>query len=106
MKKDKPEVGPIYGVPLLDVLPMDGGGMKQALPNRQDLDDVRRTKINGNDRVVAGYEVLLEHYRRGQKEIERLNGAITNLAKLYLDSREGCTGIPEDAYEAVKEAML
>ena len=38
--------------------------MRQALPSRQDLDDVRRTRINGNDRVMAGYEVLMEHYRR------------------------------------------
>jgi hypothetical protein len=57
------EFGPIYGVELLVSLPLDGG-MSQALPSRKDLDDVRRTKINGNDRVVAGYEVLLEHYRR------------------------------------------
>jgi hypothetical protein len=57
------EVGPIYGAELLDSLQLDGG-MSQALPSRKDLDDVRRTKINGNDRVVAGYEVLLEHYRR------------------------------------------
>jgi len=65
------EVGPIYGVELLDSLPLDGG-MSQALPSRRDLDDVRRTKIVGNDRVVAGYEVLLEHYRRMRKESEAL----------------------------------
>ncbi len=57
------EVGPIYGVELLDSLPLDGG-MSQALPSRKDLDDVLRTRINGNARVVGGYEVLLEHYRR------------------------------------------
>jgi len=67
----KKEVGPIYGVELLDSLPLDGG-MSQALPSRKDLDDVRRTKINGNDRVVAGYEVLLEHYRRLLSEHEDL----------------------------------
>jgi len=59
----KKQFGPIYGVELLDSLPLDGG-MRQALPSRRDLDDVRRTKIVGSDRVVAGYEVLLEHYRR------------------------------------------
>jgi hypothetical protein len=57
------QFGPIYGVELLERLPLDGG-MSQALPSRKDLEDVRRTKIVGNDRVVAGYEVLLEHYRR------------------------------------------
>jgi hypothetical protein len=57
------QVGPIYGVELLETLPLDGG-ISQALPSRKDLDDVRRTRINGNDRVVAGFEVLTEHYRR------------------------------------------
>lgn len=75
----KPEVGPIYGVPLLSSLPLDGSTMKQALPSRQDLDDVRRTKINGNDRVVAGYEVLLEHYRRACEEVERLRAVVERL---------------------------
>ena len=73
------EVGPIYGVELLVSLPLDGG-MTQALPSRKDLDDVRRTKINGNDRVVAGYEVLLEHYRRELAENARLRGMIDQTA--------------------------
>ena len=52
-------VGPIYGVELLDSLPLDGG-MRQALPSAEDLVQVR----NVSERTVAGYEVLLEHYQR------------------------------------------
>jgi|GEM_PF-5219544 len=56
------ERGPIYGVELIDSLPLDGGKMRQALPSRGDLDRVR--EISG--RTVAGYEVLCEHYQRCQ----------------------------------------
>lgn len=63
------EKGPIYGVELLDALPLDGtGGMQQALPSRDDLVKVRRV----SDRTVAGYEVLLEHYRRALATIAEL----------------------------------
>jgi hypothetical protein len=61
------EQGPIYGVELIDRLPLDGG-MWQALPSRDDLEQTRKR----NDRVAAGFEVLTEHYRRQQKEIGRL----------------------------------
>ena len=65
------EAGPIYGVELLKSLPLDGG-MRQALPNRRDLE---RTRAD-NDRVAAGFEVLTEHYRRAMTEIERLQSAL------------------------------
>lgn len=51
------EKGPIYGVELIDTLPLGkAGGMLQAMPNRDDLRGVRCA------RVAAGYEVLLAHY--------------------------------------------
>jgi len=53
--------GPIYGVELLTELPLDGG-MMQALPSRDDLESIR--DLRNGERIVAGYEVLLEHYRR------------------------------------------
>jgi hypothetical protein len=62
------ERGPIYDIELLKSLPLDGGFMRQALPNRHDLELTRRH----NDRVAAGFEVLTEHYRRAIAEIERL----------------------------------
>lgn len=63
----KPERGPIYGVELLDSLPLDGG-MRQALPSLRDLENV----WDVSERTVAGFEVLTEHYRRAMVEIERL----------------------------------
>ncbi len=54
--------GPIYGVPLMSELPLGRGCMLQALPNRRDLE--RINEFLDGQRVVAGYEVLLHHYRR------------------------------------------
>lgn len=51
------EYGPAYGVPLIDVLPLNGN-MMQKMPSREDLEQVRLV----NERVVAGYEILLWHY--------------------------------------------
>lgn len=51
------EFGPIYGVKLIDSLPLNNG-MLQAMPSRDDLEQARK----GYERVVAGYEVLLQHY--------------------------------------------
>lgn len=60
--------GPIYGVELIDTLPLDGGEMLQAMPSRVDLERVREV----SERTVAGYEVLLEHYRRWRRAAEEL----------------------------------
>ena len=87
-------VGPIYGVELLDSLPLDGG-MRQALPGADDLVRVR----NVSERTVAGYEVLLEHYWRLQ--------AIVKAQKEILDwyevdhVRSGCddSDVPADLRE-------
>jgi hypothetical protein len=75
------QTGPIYGVPLLSVLPLDDGTMKQALPSRQDLEDVLATHINGDDRVVAGFEVLTEHYRRAKELADILIGGVRDLQR-------------------------
>lgn len=66
------ERGPVYGVELLESLPLDGGSMRQALPSRRDLEHVRKV----NERTAAGYEVLLEHYRRLQAENGRLRAKL------------------------------
>ena len=52
------EVGPMYGVPLIDSLPL--GTMRQACPSRRDLEKAAKY----NTRVAAAYEVLLSHYQR------------------------------------------
>jgi len=62
------EHGPIYGVELLDSLPLDGG-MLQALPSQLDLEAVLKTGRLCGSRIVGGYEVLLEHYRRLQSQL-------------------------------------
>lgn len=99
------EVGPIYGVELLKTLPLDGG-MLQALPSRRDLDEIWKRNL----RVVAGYEVLLEHYRRGQAEIKRLTHSLLECHRRAC-TKDNCNldGGPEHetafgAAEAAKEA--
>lgn len=58
------ERGPIYGVQLIEILemPLRDGGMRQAMPSRGDLEGVRN--FRQGQRVVAGYEVLLNEWRR------------------------------------------
>lgn len=53
------QIGPIYGVPLIDYLPLEDG-MRQAMPSRPDLELVRHC----SSRTVAGYEVLLASHQR------------------------------------------
>ncbi len=77
------ETGPVYGVPLIHTLPI-GGGMMQAMPTRYDLEQARKQ----NERVVAGYEVLLSHYREQLNEIQRLN----SLNRDGIPSRDFGTG--------------
>lgn len=60
------ETGPVYNVPLIDTLPLDGG-MFQAMPSRDDLLECNRRHA----RVVAGYECLLAHYQRCLKMLGR-----------------------------------
>ena len=73
---DKTEVGPIYGVPLIDSLPI-GGGIMQAMPTTNDLKRVMKVCV----RAVAGYEVLLGHYREALNEIERLKARIAEMVE-------------------------
>jgi len=70
------EVGPIYGVPLIRTLLLGvNGGMVQQMPSRSDLVDVRQV----SERVAAGYEVLLSHYRQKCVEIAELKSQIERL---------------------------
>ena len=61
------ETGPVYNVDLIDSLPLDGGGMRQAMPSRSDLTEASKRFM----RVAAGYEVLLAHYQRAIVDAER-----------------------------------
>lgn len=64
--------GPVYGVRLLDTLPLGSGSMLQAMPCKSDLEQVRRI----NERTVAGFEVLTDHYREQCNEVARLKDLI------------------------------
>lgn len=65
--------GPIYGVPLLSA--MKAGSMIQAMPSSEDLEAIK----NKHTRVVAGFEVLTQHWRNQNYEIERLRGMIRDV---------------------------
>ena len=70
------DVGPIYNVPLIQSLQLGiNGGMLQKMPSRSDLVDVRQI----SERVVAGYEVLLSHYRAKCAEVAELKSQIERL---------------------------
>lgn len=61
-EKETGEIGPVWGVKLLDCVPLTGV-MMQALPCRQELERVRRT----SERTVAAFEVLLAHYKAAKE---------------------------------------
>lgn len=70
------EIGPIYGVPLIQSLPVGiNGGLVQQLPSRADLSDVREL----SERVAAGYEVLLSHYRAKAFRVAELESELIRL---------------------------
>ena len=94
------EVGPVYGVELIDTLPLGTGCMRQQMPSHDDLKYVR----SWSERTVAGYEVLLAHYYDKVSEIERLKELIrtviagpfvlTELQEAIGDLAEKPTGAP------------
>ena len=69
------ETGPIYGTPLIDTLPLGEGGMLQQMPSRADL----RMCRGRNERVAAGYEVLLAHYHRVCEERDALKRILSKV---------------------------
>jgi hypothetical protein len=70
-------IGPIYGVELIDAMPVNHDnptGMQQAMPSRSNLLGVK--DYMQGQRVVAGYEVLLNRWREQAEEIERLQAIV------------------------------
>ena len=61
-------IGPIYNVILPDFLPLDGTGIQQAFPNREELELVRERV---GDRTVAALEVSVGYWRKLYEAIER-----------------------------------
>ena len=66
------QCGPVYGVRLLETLPLGNSNMLQALPNKADLKQVQRI----SERTVAGFEVLTAHYMEQCNEVARLKELI------------------------------
>ncbi len=68
-----PETGPVYGVELLDSLPLGNGGMSQACPSRTDLMRIAQSDLVGSTRVVAGYEIVVDHFRELASALRELH---------------------------------
>jgi hypothetical protein len=84
------ERGPIYSVPLIDSLPLDGG-MLQAMPSRGDL-----LRVKGlSTRAVAGYEVLLGRHHQMVEALEAIAG--NHDAGPGIDAEELCELITQRA---------
>lgn len=65
------EFGPIFGVELIDELRI-GGGLEGVIIQRMpSLAELRRVS-EVSQRTVAGYEVLLSHWRGEKAESQRL----------------------------------
>ncbi|MCK9434970.1 MAG: hypothetical protein M0R32_09180 [Candidatus Cloacimonetes bacterium] len=77
MSKEKTGIGPVYGQPLIDSLPI-GGGLMQAMPSENDLKDAQKM----HQRLVAGYEVLLLHYQRQTKELHETKECLSDAMNL------------------------
>jgi len=75
------ETGPIYNVPLLNILPIPNSNMQQQMPCRSELEAVQ--VLVGN-RTVAAYEVSLATIANQQAEIERLQAIHRNEDSKYM----------------------
>lgn len=97
----KKETGPVYNVELIDDLPLnykEPDGMRQVMPSRADLEGVESCRA----RVVAGYEVLLSHWRAQATEIERLK-AIVDKAIAWRKSFTHGRDITDEGYSVADE---
>lgn len=70
------ETGPIYGVPLIDTLPVGNSGWLRQMPSRRDL--ALCQDLNAH-RVAGGYEVLLSHYHKVCEERDVLKQMVSKM---------------------------
>jgi hypothetical protein len=87
-------LGPIYGVELIDALEIDGG-MRQAMPSASDLKGIRNYRQG--QRVVAGYEVLLNSWREQAEEIARLEDLFADSKKRIVVLQDIVDKLPQTA---------
>lgn len=99
------ETGPIYGVKLIDTLPLGTGGMLQELPNRDDLEYVRKHSL----RTVAGYEVLLRHYKNAIQRVDELESEVIRLklelSNKSIDADENAYHMREDSDQTSRSGL-
>lgn len=69
--------GPIYGVELIDVLPLGQFGTRDTLQAMPIAADLRRVRLV-SERIVAGHEMLLGRFVSQKTEVERLHHLIRN----------------------------
>lgn len=65
--------GPVYGVKLIDTLPL-GSGILQQMASERDLRDIME-KSSCGERVAAAYEVLLDRYQKFLESLQRIKAA-------------------------------
>ena len=80
------ETGPIYGVTLIDTLPLPGG-MSQQMASRRDLDLI----VQDNERVVAAYEVALATIDAKDAKIAKLEAELTEARGVLSEASERVT---------------
>jgi len=103
------ETGPMFGVDLIDVLPLGAHGLKQEMPSRQDLIAVAESNVLGADRVAAAYEVLLQHFQqtliRTQVQAARVEQIVTLLRGLRDDLKSRAKQATIDAGTAYEKTV-
>lgn len=87
------ETGPIYNVPLIETLPIPGSSMRQAMPQRFELELVAKR----SQRTVAGYEVLLCHWHNQNERIKELTAFVREVVADLDASQAHCDIRPEYA---------
>lgn len=96
------ETGPIYGIPLIDSLPLGNDGMLQQMPSRHDLAWCQ--DVNAY-RVAAGYEVLLAHYHRVCEERDRLKSLVIEISEDMGDCIRGHNLLSDSIRERIENEV-
>lgn len=89
------ETGPIYGVPLIDTLPLGNTG-RQQMPSRHNLEVCKLLGFSAVSRVAEGYEVLLAHYHRVCEERDLLKAEKQHWKTSYEKLAKGVMSAPEE----------
>lgn len=92
----KQHLGPVYGVELIDTLPLSNG-MCQQMPSREDLEQVREF----SERTVAGYEVAIATIHKQRAALNRLESALLQIIR----GRDGFQGPSLDYMQGYRDGQ-